>query len=132
MNTRTLNTAYHAPAYKNGLNTVYDWGGGGGGLNTLTYGAIIMNLPLIYIFKCNNTKLFRFFVSFLLNVTVNNFSVMSGRSHRFLGITSTFGELMRLAQGHNTATRVRIELQPLDPEIETLTTRPPRPPNNTN
>ena len=29
---------------------------------------------------------------FRLNVPVNNFSVMSGRSHRFLGITSTFGE----------------------------------------
>ena len=26
------------------------------------------------------------------NVPVNNFSVMSGRSHRFLDITSTFGE----------------------------------------
>ena len=26
------------------------------------------------------------------NVLVNNFSVMSGRSHRFLDITSTFGE----------------------------------------
>ena len=26
------------------------------------------------------------------NVPVNNFSVMSGWSHRFLGITSTFGE----------------------------------------
>ena len=26
----------------------------------------------------------------MLNVQVNNFSVMSGRSHRFLGITSTF------------------------------------------
>ena len=26
-----------------------------------------------------------------LNVPVNNFSIMSGRSHRFLGITSTFG-----------------------------------------
>ena len=33
------------------------------------------------------------FVSLLLNVAVNNFSVMSGRSHRFLGITSTFGEV---------------------------------------
>ena len=30
------------------------------------------------------------FVSFLLNVPVNNLSVLSGRSHRFLGITSTF------------------------------------------
>ena len=29
-------------------------------------------------------------VLFRLNVPVNNFSVMSGRSHRFLGITSTF------------------------------------------
>ena len=28
----------------------------------------------------------------ILNVPVNNFSVMLGRSHRFLGITSTFGE----------------------------------------
>ena len=26
----------------------------------------------------------------MLNVPVNNFSVMLGRSHRFLGITSTF------------------------------------------
>ena len=33
------------------------------------------------------------FVSFLLNVPVNNLSVMSGRSHRFLGITSTFWEV---------------------------------------
>ena len=31
------------------------------------------------------------FVSFLLNFLVNNFSVMSGWSHRFLGITSTMG-----------------------------------------
>ena len=28
-----------------------------------------------------------------LYVTVNNFSVMSGRSHRFLGITTTFWEV---------------------------------------
>ena len=27
----------------------------------------------------------------MLNIPVNNFSVMLGRSHRFLGITSTFG-----------------------------------------
>ena len=31
-------------------------------------------------------------VDFILNVPVNNFSVMLGQSHRFLGITSTFGE----------------------------------------
>ena len=37
---------------------------------------------------------FRVFVSFrfLLTVPVNNVSVMSGRSHRFFGTTSTFGE----------------------------------------
>ena len=38
----------------------------------------------------------------ILNVPVNNFSLMLGWNHRFLGITSTFGELMCLAQGHNT------------------------------
>ena len=37
--------------------------------------------------------IFRFcFVLFLLDVPVNNFSVMSGWSHRFLGITSTLGK----------------------------------------
>ena len=30
------------------------------------------------------------FICLMLNVPVNNFSVMLGRSHRFLGITSTF------------------------------------------
>ena len=44
-----------------------------------------------------------FLVCLKLNVPVNNFSVMLGRSHRFLGITST------LAQGHNTATQVGLE-----------------------
>ena len=36
--------------------------------------------------------MFLFFCLFVLrlNVPVNNFSVMSGRSHRFLGTTSTF------------------------------------------
>ena len=39
-------------------------------------------------------KVLRFhFVSFLLNVPVNNFSVISGQSHCFLGITSTFWEV---------------------------------------
>ena len=27
----------------------------------------------------------------MLNILVNNFSVMLGQSHRFVGITSTFG-----------------------------------------
>ena len=33
---------------------------------------------------------FCFLIVLMLNVSVNNFPVMSGRSHRFLGITSTF------------------------------------------
>ena len=37
-------------------------------------------------------KFLCFFVCFLFNVPVNNFSVMLRRSHLFLGITSTFGE----------------------------------------
>ena len=37
----------------------------------------------------HNTKIL---VDLILNVPVNNFSVMLGRSHQFLGITSTFGE----------------------------------------
>ena len=32
---------------------------------------------------------------------VNNFSVMSGQSHRFLNFNQNSGELLRLAQGHN-------------------------------
>ena len=35
----------------------------------------------------------------ILNVPVNNFTVMLGRSHRFLGITSTFREI---TNGHST------------------------------
>ena len=31
-----------------------------------------------------------FLLVLMLNIPVNNFSAMSGRSHRFLGITSTF------------------------------------------
>ena len=39
-----------------------------------------------------------------LNVPVNNFSVMSGRSHRFPGITSTFsGSKCVFAQGNKIA-----------------------------
>ena len=36
---------------------------------------------------------YSFFVSFLLDVSVNNFSVMSGRGHRFLGFTMYFWEV---------------------------------------
>ena len=35
-------------------------------------------------------KMIGWLVDLILNVLVNNFSVMLGRSHRFLGITSTF------------------------------------------
>ena len=55
------------------------------------------------------TKTLSIFLLLRLDVPVNNFSVMSGRSHRFLGITSTFrGVNVSLlndifAQGHNTA-----------------------------
>ena len=49
-------------------------------------------------------------------------------SHLFLGITSTFGEYMSLAQGNNTPTRPRIEPGSPDTESDALTTRPVRPP----
>ena len=59
----------------------------------------------------------------MLNVSVNNFSVMLGLSHGSLGITSTLGGGgggggggKCLSQGHNTATRVGLEPGPLDLE----------------
>ena len=60
-----------------------------------------------------------YFFGLMLNVPVNNFSVMLGRSHRFLCITSTFffffffffwgGGGIYLAQEHNTVTRVGLD-----------------------
>ena len=44
-----------------------------------------------------------------LNVPVNNFSVMLGRSQFLLGINQYCRELMCLAQGHNTVTPVGIK-----------------------
>ena len=66
-------------------------------------------------------KIFSWF-GLVLNFPVNNFSVMLGRSHCFLGITSTFG-------GKDTTWRPEwgSNPRPLDPESEVLTTRPPRP-----
>ena len=52
---------------------------------------------------------------------------MLRRSHLFLGITSTFGEYMSLAQGNNTPNRPRIEPGSPDPESDALPTRPVRP-----
>ena len=53
---------------------------------------------------------------------------MLRRSQLFLGITSTFGESMSLAQGNNTPTRPRIEPGSPNPESDALTTRPVRSP----
>ena len=52
-----------------------------------------INVRLIDLF---DISLGWFWFGLMLNVPVNNFSVMLGLSHRFLGITST--------QGNNTAT----------------------------
>ena len=56
----------------------------------------------------------------MLNIPVNNFSDMSGRSHRFLGITSTFQGVNVFAQGHNTAEVGIGPPHPLASESETL------------
>ena len=53
---------------------------------------------------------------------------MLRRSHLSLGIASTFGEKMSLAQGNNTPTRPRIEPRSPDPKSDALTTRPVRSP----
>ena len=68
--------------------------------------------------------LFFRFVSLRLNVPVNNFSVMLGRSYRFLGMTSTFGSKCILFVGPEWSSKPR----PLNPECEALTTRPSRSP----
>ena len=59
-----------------------------------------------------------FWFGLRLNVPVNNFSVMLGRSHHFLGIIS-LDTTRRSEWGSNP--------RPLDPESEVLTTRLPRP-----
>ena len=63
----------------------------------------------------------------MLNVQVNNFSVMLGWSHRFLGSTRTFGGKYVLLK--DTTWRPKWGSNPrlLDPESEVLTTRPPCP-----
>ena len=65
-----------------------------------------------------------FLVWFDVNVPVINFVVILGRSHRFLGITSTFWGILlkdttrRAEWGSNP--------RPPDPGFEVLTIRPPR------
>ena len=62
-----------------------------------------------------------------LNVPVNNFSVMSGRSHHFLVINQYFRGVKCLAQGHNTAA---VDFEPLTSRsgVRHSTTEPPRSP----
>ena len=62
-----------------------------------------------------------------LNVAVNKFSGMLGRSRRFLGITSTFRGVKCLAQGHNTA-EVDFEHPTSRSGVRRSTTEPPRSP----
>ena len=79
------------------------------------------------------------FFGLMLNAPMNNFSVMLGRSHRFLSITSTFGGKYVLLK--DTTRQPELDSNPglLNPEsevlTEVLTTRPSRPPqvdvNNT-
>ena len=59
------------------------------------------------------------------NVPVNNFSVMSGLSHRLLGFNQYSRELMCLPQGHNTVTLVVIEPRTSPFRVRRSTTRPP-------
>ena len=63
-----------------------------------------------YAVKTNNVirevhrRRHKFWFVLMFNVPVNNFSVLLGLSHRFLGITSTFRESKCFfAQGHNAA-----------------------------
>ena len=68
----------------------------------------------------------------ILNVPVNNFSVMLGWSHRFLGITGYYQYFWKVnapcSRTQHGLTRVGLEPPTLDPESEALTTRPPRSP----
>ena len=59
------------------------------------------------------------------NVPVNNFSVMSGQSHRFLSFNQYSGELMCLAQGHNTVLLVQNEPMKSRFGVGCSTTLPP-------
>ena len=67
------------------------------GLYLTFYATFKVNVKYSSLFMINIVKLidrdvFRF-VAFFLKVIVNNFLVMSGCSHRFLGITSIFCEV---------------------------------------
>ena len=71
----------------------------------------------------NNLNITGFLV-LRFNVPVNNFSVMLGRNHRFLGINQYFRELMCLAQEDNRVTLVGIEPRTSRFGVQRSTTRP--------
>ena len=48
--------------------------------------------PLVHLARDVLCVLLICLVHLILNVPVNNFTVILGQGHRFLGITSTFGE----------------------------------------
>ena len=75
----------------------------------------------------NETCSYIVLVCLMLNVPVNNFSVMLGRSHRFLGITSTFGGKYVMLKDTTRPPEWGLNPRPLDLESEVITTRPPRP-----
>ena len=83
--------------------------------------------PLVHLARDVLCILLICLVHLILNVPVNNFTVMLGQGHRFLGITSTFGEYICLAKGHNIVTRVRSDTRTLASEADALTTSPAPP-----
>ena len=81
--------------------------------------------------ECKDISIYMYMITFfMLNVTVNNFSVMLGRSYRFLVIASTLGGGGKYVLLKNTTRRPEwgSNPRPLDPESKVLTTRPSPPP----
>ena len=98
-------------------------------LSLHTQKACFLMTPLKYVYF---EDLPIWFVCLMLNIPVNNFSVMLGQSHRFLGITSTFlGGKYVLLKDTTQRPELVLSPRPLDPESEVLTTRPPRPRGST-
>ena len=82
-----------------------------------------LDLPLtVYTKIWNFWNKIDFFFYLILNIPVNNFSVMS--IWVFLGWTSTKQGLICLAQGHNTVTPVRLEPRTLRSRVNHSTTEP--------
>ena len=64
----------------------------------------------------------------MLNIPVNNFSDMLGRSHCFVGITNIFFGKYVLLKDRTQRPEWGLNPQPLDPQSKVLTTRPLGPP----